>query len=118
MVILLPKKAEYKIGEDFPFLTIPLDMEGAESASFEDFQWWSTSENFQKWLKNNPREWVADSEDMSRYSGNITEYLKENYGYDLDDIDISIDESTGVASFTQFSKLNEEEAEKSQDDPT
>ena len=118
MVILLPKKAEYKIGEDFPFLTIPLDMEGAESASFEDFQWWSTSEDFQKWLKNNPREWVADSEDMSRYGGNITEYLKENYGYDLDDIDISIDESTGVASFTQFSKLNEDKGEKSQDDPT
>ena len=118
MVILLPKKAEYKIGDDFPFLTIPLDMEGAESASFEDFQWWSTSEDFQKWLKNNPREWVADSEDMSKYGGNITEYLKENYGYDFDDIDISIDESTGVASFTQFSKLNEDKGEKSQDDPT
>lgn len=116
MVILLPKKAEYKVGEDFPLLTLPLEMENAESASFEDFQWWSTSEDFRKWLKANPREWVADSEDMSQY-GDVTEYIKEKYGFNLDDIDISINEETGVVSFSEFSKLNEKDGTTAQEDP-
>jgi hypothetical protein len=116
MVILLPKKAEYKIGGDFPFLTIPLDMENSENASFEDFQWWSTSEDFQKWLKNNPREWVADSEDMKKH-GDLTSYLRENYDFDLEQIDFEINEESGVISFADFSKLNEENSTKSDEDP-
>jgi hypothetical protein len=114
MIILLPKATEYKIGEDFPFLTIPLGMEGAESASFEDFQWWAESSKFQNWLKANPREWVADSEDFTKY-GSVEQYLRECYGYQIDDInniDIDINESTGVVSFSEFSKLNEVEPAK------
>jgi hypothetical protein len=98
MIILLPKKTEYKIGEDFPFLTIPLGMEGAESASFEDFQWWAESSKFQNWLKANPREWVADSEDFTKY-GSVEQYLSECYGYQIDDInniDVNINEKNRV----------------------
>jgi hypothetical protein len=116
MIILLPKKTEYKIGEDFPFLTIPLEMENSESASFEDFQWWAKSDDFRKWLKDNPREWVADSEDMGKYD-DLTEYLKENYSLDIDNIDISVNEETGVVTFSEFIKINEETAAKSSDDP-
>lgn len=116
MIILLPKKAEYKIGEDFPFLTVPLEMENSENASFEDFQWWSTSEDFQKWLKNNPREWVADSENMQKY-GDLTSYLKENYGLNIDQLDVVINEETGVVSFSDFSKLNEQTSGKADEDP-
>lgn len=118
MIILLPKKAEYKNGDDFPFLTVPLDMKGAESASFEDFQWWAKSEDFQKWLDKNPRSWVADSEDMSKYS-NVAEYIKEKYNFNLDDINVSLDENdldNGVISFSNFSKLNED-TNTADDDP-
>jgi len=114
MIILLPKATEYKIGEDFPFLTIPLGMEGAESASFEDFQWWAESSKFQNWLKANPREWVADSEDFTKY-GSVEQYLLECYGYQIDninDIDVIINEKNKVVSFSEFSKLNEEEPAK------
>lgn len=114
MIILLPKATEYKMGEDFPFLTIPLGMEGAESASFEDFQWWAESSKFQNWLKANPREWVADSEDFTKY-GSVEQYLRECYGYQIDDIsniDVTINEKKGVVSFSEFSKLNEVEPAK------
>ena len=106
MIILLPKKAEYKNGDDFPFLTVPLDMKGAESASFEDFQWWAKSEDFQKWLDKNPRSWVADSEDMSKYA-NVAEYIKEKYKFNLDDINVSLNENNldnDVISFSDFSE--------------
>lgn len=118
MIILLPKKAEYKNGDDFPFLTVPLDMKGAESASFEDFQWWAKSEDFQKWLDKNPRSWVADSEDMSKYA-NVAEYIKEKYNFNLDDINVSLNENdldNGVISFSNFSKLNED-TNTADDDP-
>ena len=118
MIILLPKKAEYKNGDDFPFLTVPLDMKGAESASFEDFQWWAKSEDFQKWLDKNPRSWVADSEDMSKYA-NVAEHIKEKYKFNLDDINVSLNENNldnDVISFSDFSKLNED-ANTADDDP-
>ena len=72
MIILLPAGTRYKIGNNFPLMTIPLDMPNAQSASFEDFQWWALSSDFQKWLKKNPRKWVAESNDLEKYEGSVS----------------------------------------------
>lgn len=102
MIIILPKTTEYKLGNDFPLITVPMTMENPKEASFEDFQWWSYSEDFQKWLKANPRQWVADSEDLSKYTGSLTEYLRECMENSL------IEDSIGglkVASFEDYERL-------------
>lgn len=78
MVILLAKDSKYTIGSDFPLFNIPFDMDGATSTSLSDFQWWAYSSDFQAWLKANPREWTADSEDMSKY-GSLENFIKENF---------------------------------------
>jgi hypothetical protein len=75
MILLYPSQTEYKIGSDFPFLTIPLDLANAQTESLEDFQWWAYSDDFQKWLKANPRQWVADNVDTSVYKSE-TELLE------------------------------------------
>jgi hypothetical protein len=79
MIILLAKDGKYSMGNDFPIFTIPLEMEGATSQSLEDFQWWAYSSDFKKWLEKNPRQWVADSEDMTQY-GDISQILRESKG--------------------------------------
>jgi hypothetical protein len=79
MIILLATDGKYGKGNDFPMFTIPLKMEGATSQSLEDFQWWAYSSDFKKWLEKNPREWVADSEDMTKYS-DIAEIIRESLG--------------------------------------
>lgn len=79
MIILLATDGKYEKGNDFPIFTIPLKMEGATNQSLEDFQWWAYSSDFKKWLDKNPREWVADSEDMRKYS-DIAEIIRESLG--------------------------------------
>ena len=101
MIILLPAGTTYKTGNNFPLMTIPMDMPDSQSASFEDFQWWALSSDFQKWLKKNPRKWVAESNDLSKYEGSVTEYLKENFEF-LNDSYLNINESE-VLSFDDFS---------------
>jgi hypothetical protein len=102
MIILLPAGTRYKIGNNFPLMTIPLDMPNAQSTSFEDFQWWALSSDFQKWLKKNPRKWVAESNDLGKYEGSVSEYLKENYSF-LEPLYNDINESD-VLSFEDFSR--------------
>jgi len=102
MIIILPKTTEYKLGNDFPLITIPMTMENAQEASFEDFQWWALSEDFQKWLKANPRQWVADSEDLSKYTGSLTEYLRECMENPTDEDSLS---ESKVASFKDYERM-------------
>ena len=103
MIIILPKNTEYKLGNDFPLISIPMTMENAESASFEDFQWWAYSKDFRNWLKANPREWVADSEDLSKYTGSLTEYLRECMDKAESEEDLINDSK--VISFDDFQKM-------------
>lgn len=79
MIILLATDGKYKRGNDFPMFTIPLKMDGATNQSLEDFQWWAYSSDFKKWLDKNPGEWVADSEEMTKYS-DIAEIIRESLG--------------------------------------
>jgi hypothetical protein len=77
MIIILPKNKIYKFGNDFPLLTIPTEAGNEQDGSFSDFQWWAYSKDFRKWLKDNPREWTAESIDLSNYSS-LESYIKEN----------------------------------------
>lgn len=79
MIILLATDGKYARGNDFPIFSIPLKMEGATSQSLEDFQWWAYSSDFKKWLDKNPKEWVADSEEVPNY-GDISEIIRESLG--------------------------------------
>ena len=79
MIILLATDGKYARGNDFPIFSIPLKMEGATTQSLEDFQWWAYSSDFKKWLDKNPREWVADSEEVPNY-GDISEIIRESLG--------------------------------------
>ena len=79
MIILLATDGKYAKGNDFPMFTIPLKMEGATSQSLEDFQWWAYSSDLKKWLDKNPKEWVADSEEIPNY-GDISEIIRESQG--------------------------------------
>lgn len=77
MIILLGKNSTYKLNDDFLMLSTPTKLEGATTQSLSDFQWWAYSSDFEKWLKENPRQWTADSEDMSKY-GSAEEFISEN----------------------------------------
>ena len=79
MIILLATDGKYTRGSDFPLFTIPLKMDGATSQSLEDFQWWAYSSDFKKWLDKNPKEWVADSEEMPNYD-DLSEIIRESLG--------------------------------------
>jgi len=100
MIFISPGKEEYGIGNKIPLINIPLnDLDAGEDMSLEDYQWWSYSEDFNKWLKANPREWQAESLDNPDYDS-----LDESYG-------ISLNESGGLRRFLNFSDfvINEEE---------
>jgi len=62
MILIYPKDGDYKIGQKFPFFTIPHDLKGAKPSELNAFQWWSTTSDFDKWLSENPRKWTAESE--------------------------------------------------------
>jgi hypothetical protein len=79
MIILLATDGKYTRGNDFPMFSMPLKMDGATSQSLEDFQWWAYSSDFKKWLDKNPKEWVADSEEMPKYN-DLSEIIRESLG--------------------------------------
>lgn len=49
-------------GSIFPLISIPTNVEG-KSTELNDFQWWAYTDEWQQWLKKNPREWQAEAED-------------------------------------------------------
>ena len=112
--IILPTKATYQLGQDFPFMSIPLDIDeyDPQSVTFDDFQWWCYTSAFKKWLKANPRSWVADSEDLeSKYTGDfINEKISEYYSDKYREI---LEESfeSDVLSVDEYLALNEEKGE-------
>lgn len=62
MIALVPNK-EYKYGDPFPLIEIPLDLSNSDYWSdfqLEDFQWWAKADDFDKWFKSSGRKWTAD----------------------------------------------------------
>lgn len=96
------------MNDDFPIFSIPVGMENSTTQSLTDFQWWAYSTDFQKWLKENPREWTADSESMEKY-GSLENFIKENF--QIQSTIGSSDES--VLSFDAYQNdLNEAEVKE------
>jgi hypothetical protein len=115
MNIILPKEGKYKIGEDFPWLSIPKDLDGLSprDKTFDDFQWWAESSAFRKWLNAHPRQWVADSEDTSKYGKTMNDLIREQVQSYILENDIN---ETDVLSFDEYSAINEDDkAELSED---
>ena len=69
LTLLLSKQAKYNIGDPFPFFSIPDKLSNPTSGTFDDFQWWSYTSDFEKWLKANPRTMKTEesSDIISRY---------------------------------------------------
>ena len=106
MNIFLPKNGKYNIGDDFPMISIPTDISelNPQEKTFDDFQWWAESSEFKKWMDANKRQWVADSEETTRYGNTLTDLIKENvesyrFGNNLNESD--------VLSFDEYDSLNE-----------
>ena len=108
MIVLLAKGQKYAMGSDFPFLSIPLDMKDSTKESLEDYQWWAYSSDFQKWLKDNPRKWVSESDVSSRY-GSMTDIIAEHINSSLE-WNESVELGRRVKSFSDYNIVLEEES--------
>jgi len=107
MNILLPRKGKFNIGDDFPMISIPTDISGMnpEKKTFDDFQWWAESSEFKIWMDKNKRQWVADSEDMTKHGDNLSDLIREHVGsYSFYN---EINESD-VLSFDEYGAINED----------
>jgi len=91
MLAIYSSKANYEKGNPLPLVVVPTQIEGAEKMNFSDFQWWCYSDDFQKWLAKNPRDWKAESLDLSDYE----ELLESNNPSDRKTL-----------SFSEYSKSN------------
>ena len=49
-------------GNTFPLISLPVNEEGSPT-ELNDFQWWAYTDQWNQWLKKNPREWTAESEE-------------------------------------------------------
>jgi len=47
-------------GNTFPLISLPVNEEGSPT-ELNDFQWWAFTDQWNQWLKKNPREWTAES---------------------------------------------------------
>jgi hypothetical protein len=91
MLAIYSSKANYEKGNPLPLVVVPTQIEGAQKMNFSDFQWWCYSDDFQKWLAKNPRDWKAESLDLSDYE----ELLESNNVSDRKTL-----------SFSEYSKSN------------
>jgi hypothetical protein len=106
MNILLPKTGKYNIGDDFPLISIPTDISEMNPVekTFDDFQWWAESSEFKKWMDKNKRQWVADSEDMTKYADSLSDLIREHIGSYAFDNEIN---ESDVLSFDEYDTINE-----------
>ena len=100
MVVFFVKgDSNFSRGQLVPFMEIPVNVEGSK-VELNDFQWWAPTAKWDQWLKANPRDWKAESENpiFKKSTREIFESLVE---------DKKIDPS--VVSFSEFSSLMEED---------
>ena len=99
VVFFVKEDSKFSRGQLVPFMEIPVNQEG-EKVELNDFQWWAPTEKWDQWLKANPRDWKAESENpiFKKSTREIFESLVEGGKID-----------PSVVSFTEFSSLMEEE---------
>jgi hypothetical protein len=72
MILIFKKGVTYKgtigskdidsEGSTFPIISLPVNEEGSPT-ELNDFQWWAYTDQWNQWLKKNPREWTAESQE-------------------------------------------------------
>jgi hypothetical protein len=100
MIVFFPKdKSSFSEGDLLPLFELPVDQRG-EKIELNDFQWWAPTPKWDEWLKKNPRDWKAESENpiFKKSTKKIFESLVEEG---------SINPS--VVTFEEFSSLMEED---------
>lgn len=100
MIILFKKEnSNFSEGQLMPLIELPIGQEG-EELELNDFQWWAPTDKWEAWLKANPREWKAESEDpiYKKSDEEIFEFLTSEGIVD-----------PSVVGFEEFSKLMEED---------
>jgi len=96
LIFLQKTKDPISLGETFPVIEIPIKGDG-EKTSLNDFQWWAPTESWKKWLKENPREWQAESQEFGDFDSDDFTFESKNQNRD------------GVISFGEFQSLLEAE---------
>ena len=108
MVVFFPTdKSSFTEGQLLPLLEIPIN-ESGQKVDLNDFQWWAPTSKWEKWLKDHPRDWKAESEHpiFSKSTKEIFEQLVSEGSID-----------PLVVNFSEFSALMEaEEGEVSEEE--
>ena len=99
VVIFKRDESDFSKGQLIPLVELPVGQEG-EKLDLNDFQWWAPTDKWEGWLKANPREWQAESEEpiYKKSDEEIFESLTEEGIID-----------PSVVDFEEFSKLMEDE---------
>ncbi len=105
-----------KDGDIFPLISLPVNAEGADT-DLNDFQWWAYTEKWVEWLKKNPREWQAESEEsIFKKSEKLLEEIfnQPNPYRDFFNFQInSLITEKRLSSFDEFVKIYEAEGGES-----
>ena len=104
-------------GNTFPLISLPVNEAGSPT-ELNDFQWWAYTDQWNQWLKKNPREWTAESEESQiDKSERIWEEIFNRpnpYSQFFNFQVSSVLEKGRLSSFDEFAKLHEaEEADAS-----
>jgi hypothetical protein len=127
MILIFKKGVTYKgtignkdidaEGNTFPLISLPVNEEGSPT-ELNDFQWWAYTDQWNQWLKKNPREWTAESEESPvDKAEKIWEEIFNQpnpYSQFFNFQATSVLEKGKLSTFDQFAKLYEaEEADAS-----
>ena len=104
-------------GNTFPLISLPVNETGSPT-ELNDFQWWAYTDQWNQWLKKNPREWTAESEESQiDKAERIWEEIFNRpnpYSQFFNFQFSSVLEKGRLSSFDEFAKLYEaEEADAS-----
>lgn len=104
-------------GNTFPLISLPVNETGSPT-ELNDFQWWAYTDQWNQWLKKNPREWTAESEESQIDKAeriweevfNRPNPYSQFFNFQVS----SVLEKGRLSSFDEFAKLHEaEEADAS-----
>jgi hypothetical protein len=98
-------------GNTFPLISLPINEPGSPT-ELNDFQWWAYTDQWNQWLKKNPRAWTAESgESQLDKAEKIWEDLFNTpnpYAQFFNFQISSISERGRLSSFDEFAKIYEE----------
>lgn len=98
-------------GNTFPLISLPINEPGSPT-ELNDFQWWAYTDQWNQWLKKNPRAWTAESEESQidkvekiwEDLFNTPNPYAQFFNFQIS----SISKKGRLSSFDEFTKLYEE----------